>query len=71
MSHWVPIQAGFDYPAAVLELRRVMPYEQIAVRCGFGSASGISAILAGAVPSHPRGEAIYILYVETFNKKPP
>lgn len=70
MSHWVPIKAGFHYVQAVLELRRVMSYEQIAVRCGFGSASGISAILSGTVPSHPRGEALYILYCETFGKKP-
>lgn len=70
MSHWVPIQAGYDYPKAVLELRRVMSYAQIAARCGFLSPSAVSSIASGTVPSHPRGEALYILYVETFGRKP-
>ena len=70
MSHWVPIEAGFDYSRATLELRRVMHYDEIAAKCGFSGASAVAAIASGTVPSHPRGEALYILYVETYGKKP-
>ena len=65
-----PIQAGFDYPVTLLELRTVMSYEEIAAACGWESKSSIVRVLNGAIPAHPQGEALYILYVETFGRKP-
>lgn len=65
-----PIQAGFDYSRALLELRRRFTYDEIAQACGWESRSSVARILTGTVPHHPQGEALYILYVETFKRKP-
>jgi hypothetical protein len=65
-----PIQAGFDYIQAILELRNVKSYSEIAYFCGYDSKRSISQIINGTEPSHAHGEALYILYVETFGRKP-
>lgn len=65
------IPVGFDYPAAILEIRGLISYEQIAAYCGYESAGSISKILAGSTPPHPQGEALYSLYVALFKRKPP
>lgn len=62
--------AGFDYTQAVLELRTVMSYARIAEGIGYTSKNAISRLVAGAEPSHKHGEMLYILYFETFNRKP-
>lgn len=64
-------EVGFDYSRAVLELNRRWSYEQIAGFCGYKSKSPIADIVGGAIPNHPAGERLYILYVETFGSKPP
>ena len=71
---WLPIlphQVGFDYAAALRELHEVMTLAQIAEVCGYESKGSVLNVLNGGIPSHPQGEAIYVLYVETFNRKPP
>lgn len=65
-----PIQAGFDYAQTLIELRKVFNYEEIAHRCGWDSKGSVTKVLKGAIPAHPQGEALYILYFETFGKKP-
>ena len=65
------VQAGFNYAAALLKLRARYTYDQIAEYCGYESKGSVSDILAGKTPLHPQGEAIFILYVETFGHKPP
>lgn len=69
----LPNQVGFDYSRAVLEINHSgWSYERIADYCGYEDKSAISRIASGdRTPSHPAGEAIYILYVELFGKKPP
>lgn len=62
---------GFDYAAAVRELHRYLTYDQIAEYCGYESKRSILNVLTGAIPDHPKGEAIYILFVEMFRMKPP
>ena len=64
-------QFGFDYRQAVLDINRRWSYEKIARFCGYESKGSIARVAAGGVPSHPIGEALYILYVEMFNRKPP
>ena len=64
------VQAGFDYATALLKIRNEMTYQQIAEYCGYESPNAIYKIISGSIPSHPAGEAIYILYVELFNSKP-
>lgn len=67
-----PIPVGFDYAHALLDLRHVMTYEQIAERLGYQSKGSISEIINRKVlPDHPRGEALYALYLERFGRKPP
>lgn len=65
------VEAGFDYVRALLDLRTRFTYDHIAEYCGYDSKGTIASILSGAIPLHPQGEAIYILYVETFGRKPP
>lgn len=66
------VEAGFDYARAIMDLRACMTYEEIADYCGFESKQTIANIVAGRrIPQHPQGEALYILYFETFNRKPP
>lgn len=66
------VEAGFDYRRTVLELRVVKTYEQIAEFCGYASSASVARIAAGTqVPAHPQGEALWIMYWELFNRKPP
>lgn len=65
------VQAGYDYPAAILELRNRFTYDEIAQYCGYESSKSIGWILRGKEPKHRSGEALYILFVETFGRKPP
>ena len=64
-------QVGFDYSRAILELRKQLTYRQIAEAVGYNSIHAIEKIIAGTTPSHIRGEAIWALYLQMFNKKPP
>lgn len=63
-------QPGFDYGQALRELNKNFSYNDLSCLCDC-TENGLRKILKGTTPSHPTGEAIYILYVETFNKKPP
>lgn len=71
MAKWPTIPVGFDYPRAILELRQRMSHDEIARYCGYESNASISKILAGAIPPHPQGEALWSLYVAVFNTRPP
>lgn len=62
---------GFDYAQAVLEINQHLSYDEIAGFCGYQNRASISQIVSGTIPHHPAGEALYVLYVELFHKKPP
>lgn len=64
-------QVGFNYSLAVLELLKVMTYDNIAFSIGYKNRSSVSAILCGSTPGHIQGEALWALYIETFGHKPP
>lgn len=66
-----PQERGFDYAAAVRDIHRHMTYDEIAEFCGYENKASIHRVIQGAIPDHPRGEAIYILYMELFGHKPP
>lgn len=67
------IPAGFDYDNATREIYgRVRSFQRIADLLGFSSANAVINIMRnGAIPSHPEGERIWIMYVDLFGKKPP
>ena len=62
---------GFDYVAALREILNQLTYEECAYRVGYSSTGGVTAVLKGRVPSHKHGEAIWALYLELFDRKPP
>lgn len=62
---------GYDYAQTILELSHRMTYDQIARAVGYKNKSSVHMILDGSVPSHDRGEALWVLYQETFGRKPP
>jgi hypothetical protein len=65
-------EVGYDYRQAVVQINQHLSYDQIAGFCGYKSKGSVADIAAGhAVPDHPKGEALYILYVELFKHKPP
>jgi len=67
-----PVPVGFYYAQALLDLRNRLTYAQISERLGYDGASSISDIInKGVIPSHIRGEALFVLYVEIFGHKPP
>lgn len=66
-----PIPVGFNYAQALLEIRKRMTYEEIAAFIGYENASSVAQIIKGRIPNHPQGQAIWVLYVELFDKKPP
>lgn len=77
---WRQIEdGGFDTKAAVRDLLdhgrwsdgSRMTMERIAEVVGYGDKSSIRDILDGHEPKHRRGEKLYILYFETFDRKPP
>jgi hypothetical protein len=62
------LHPGFDYEATLRELNEIYSLEELAEFCSYGGKSGIwNVINDDATPSHPIGELIYILYVNTFN----
>ena len=63
--------SGFDYAQTVRELHGVMTYEQMAEFCGYETYMGIVKIFQGAIPSHPQGQALWVLYRAKFGHKPP
>ncbi len=64
------MQPGFDYGRALCELTKIYDREQIANFCDYKTKTPISKMMSGKmIPSHPRGELIYTLYIETFNRK--
>lgn len=66
------VPVGFDYSAALLRIRGKRTYAEIAEYCGYEDGSAISKIIQGdREPSHKRGEAIWVLYLELFGEKPP
>lgn len=65
------IPVGFDYAKACLAIRKERTYAQMAEFCGYDSPNAIGRVIAGVIPSHPHGEAIYVLYRELFGAKPP
>ena len=71
MKTYYPEDVGFDYAQAVRELNRRFSYEQIADALGYASRVSVINIVNGAIPAHDKGEALYIFYVETFDRKPP
>ena len=62
---------GFDYPQTIRKLNQRFTYEQIARLIGYENKASIHMLLTGTVPSHPHGEALWALYVNTFTSKPP
>ena len=62
---------GYDYVAAIREINEVMTYTEMCRALGYGSPQSISKILDGAIPSHTHGEALYALYRDLFDRKPP
>lgn len=69
----MPGEFGFDYAQAAREINHEpgWSYERIAEYMGYKSKATVAEIVAGAIPDHPRGEKLYILYVEMFHRKPP
>lgn len=64
-------RVGFDYVAAMNDLLAKFTYSEIAAKLGYKSTGSITAILKGHSPAHQHGEALWALYIETFNRKPP
>jgi len=62
---------GFDYTRAVAELLGKFTYQEIATNIGYRSVGSVTSILKGKVPSHLHGEALWVLYKRTFNRRPP
>lgn len=65
------IPVGFDYARAMLEIRKLMTYEEIAACLGYENAQSVGNIINGRIPNHPQGEALFVLYRELFGCKPP
>ncbi len=69
----LPEKVGFDYRATVNELLSVYRAWQIGFYLGYEGDRSVWNIARGQKesPHHKTGERLYILYVETFGKKPP
>lgn len=65
------VPVGFDYAAAVEKLHSKLSYAHIAEFCGYETAVSLLKVSRGATPSHPQGEAIWVLYRNTFGQRPP
>ncbi len=65
------VPVGFDYAKALKEICPFMSYQAIADYIGYASNSSIERVINGATPPHPQGEAIWALYREMFEGKPP
>jgi len=65
-------RVGFDYVGALKELLEKFTYEELADLLGYKSGGSLTAIVKGkTIPSHIHGEALWALYHDTFNRKPP
>jgi len=64
-------KVGFDYAQAMVELLKRFTYREIADHLGYNSVGSITAVLGGKIPSHLHGEALWLLYRDTFGRRPP
>ena len=65
-------RVGFNYAQAMRDLLQRMTNEELALALGYKSVGSINGIIRRArSPNHPHGEALWALYVTTFNRKPP
>lgn len=62
---------GFDYAQAMAELLTKFTHREIIERLGYSSVGSVTAVLKGKVPSHLHGEAMWVLYRDTFSRRPP
>lgn len=62
---------GFDYAQAINDLLKKFTYQEIADRLGYRSVGSITAVIEGKIPSHMHGEALWVLYIATYGRKPP
>ena len=67
----IHVQVGFNYVQAMIDLLTKFTYREIAERLGYSSVGSITAVLSGKVPSHLHGEALWLLYRDTFGRRPP
>lgn len=65
------VPVGFDYAEALKSIATQMTYVVIADYIGYESSSSVERVIAGAIPPHPQGEAIWALFREIFGDKPP
>ena len=65
------VPVGFNYSLAILQILKVRTYDQVAAYLGYESVGSISGLIDGSLPSHPVGEAIFVLYREIYGAKPP
>ncbi len=65
------LSVGFDYALAMRKLNQRYTYLELADLLGYASSGSIHKLINGALPNHPVGEAIWVLYRETFGEKPP
>lgn len=65
-------RVGFNYAQAMRDLLERMTNEELALSLGYKSVGTINDITRrDRKPNHPHGEALWALYVATFNRKPP
>ena len=64
-------QGGFDYTQAMRDLLERFTYSEVAVKLGYRSVGSVTSILKGMAPSHLHGQALWMLYRSTFNRRPP
>ena len=62
---------GYDYVRAVADLLEKFTYQELATRLGYRSVGSVTSMLDGKVPSHLHGEALWLLYEQTFKRRPP
>lgn len=65
-------RVGFNYSQALTDLLTRMTNEELVLALGYKSIGAIHEIRKRKrKPNHPHGEAMWALYMATFDRKPP
>lgn len=62
---------GFNYALTIKKLKQRYTEKFLCNYLGYADRAGLNKIENGAIPNHLIGEALFVLYKDTFNTKPP
>lgn len=65
------LPVGFDYSLTIKKLKQHYSEKFLCSYLGYADRAGLNKIEKGGIPNHLIGEALFVLFKDTFETKPP